>query len=377
MTTRGYYALVYLTVTGEVVGTIPLATTPTWQQVYNADGSWTIETPLGAEDGMSRDDLADLTDDWRFSIAVCRGDGSPSDYVCQAGPILSDAEQDKDPPTLQIGGTGLWPVLKATLQVPSTWNGVSVGLGAGADSTYTSSMQGIAVAVLANAKTRNPVPLDLPVAIAGSTTRSEFGYNFNTAGDFLYALTQDAAGPDVLLKPYRYDDSHIHHLAVIGTPSLANAGNPLVFDYPGNILKILRTRNGSARARTTYQKGNGSSYDTMWASTTNTSLDTVGFPKLESVSISTSASADQATLQGAAAGAEALNIQRQVLWDVTALMDDEDVPFGSFDPGGTAQYNLQGHRLIRDGVYSRRILGLSNGDTADTYKHIVAAMTSA
>jgi hypothetical protein len=375
--THGYYALAYLTVTGEVVGTIPLATAPTWQQVYNSDCFWTIETPVGAEGGLSRDDLNDLTDDWRFSIAVCRGDGSVSDYVCQAGPIISDADQDKDPPTAQIGGTGLWPLLKATLQVPSTWTGASIALGAGADSSYTSSMQGIAVAVLANAKARNPMPLDLPVALGGAVTRSEFGYNFNTAGDFLYALTQDVNGPDVLLKPYRYDSNHIHHIALIGTPSLAAEGNPLVFDYPGNILKILRTRNGSARARTTYQKGNGSGYATMWASTTNTSLDAVGFPKLESVSISSAASDDQNALQGAADGAEALNIQRQVLWDVTALMDDEDVPFGSFDPGGTAQYNLQGHRTIRDGVYTRRILGLSNGDTADTYRHIVAAMTSA
>jgi hypothetical protein len=375
--TKKYYALVYLTVTGEVVGEIPLATAPIWQQGYNTDGSWTIETPLDVDEGLSQEDLNGLTDDWRFSIAVCRGDGSTSDPVCQAGPILSDAEQDKDPPTLQIGGTGLWPLLKATLQVSAAWSGASIALGAGADSSYTASMQGIAVAILANAKTRNPMPLDLPVAIGGTATRSEFGYNFTMAGDFLYALTQDVTGPDVLLKPYRSDDSHIRHTALIGTPSLATEGNPLTFDFPGNILKILRSRNGSARARTTYQKGNGSGYDTMWASATNTSLDAVGYPKLEAVSISTSASSDQATLQGAAAGAEALNIQRQIVWDVTALMDDEDAPFGSFDPGGTALYNLQGHRLIPDGVYTRRILGLSNGDTADTYKHIVAATTSA
>lgn len=367
-----YYALVYLTVTGEVVGEIPLSELPTWSSQVNADGSWSVKTPIGHDGGLTKAELRGLTDSWRFSIAVCWGTGTVGDYICQAGPLVSDQLVSEIPAVLQLGGAGLWGLLRQTMQFNSTWPGVTLAVGA--DTRYTASLQGIAVAILNNAAARNRMPIDIPAGGTGVLIRSYFGYDFASAGQRLYELTQDIGGPDVYLRPYFADSSHIRHQALVGNPTLSTPGNPVTFDYPGSVISILPTRNGANLSTTTYEKGNGMEYASLWVAATDPTLPAAGWPKLESMDSSLSSSTDLMALQARSNGLQTLHGRPEETWAVTMLMDDADAPFGSYDPVGTATYNVAGHCWLPDGMYTQRLLGFSNGQVSGQYLHILQAV---
>lgn len=381
MTTQAkYYALVYFTVTGEIVDELPLAALPQWLSQINADGTWTITTQIGSEDDPADPDnvLWDkarlwsvISDSWRFSIAIGWGTGTAADYICQAGPLMSWKLVSEDPPILQLGGAGLWALLRATLQLDADWPGASLGLNGGADTSYTGSLWHIARQIMGNAVERNPMPLDISDVPDGDDERNYFGYNLVSAGQRLQELTQVENGPDILLKPYRTDDNHVRHLALIGTPTIAAGGYPLVFDYPGSAISILPTGDGSKLSTDSFAVGNGVEYATLWAHSQDDTLPDSGFPNLEMVDTAHTDVSDQNTLQQWADGDQAINGRQVQTWAVKVKMDDEDYPFGSYDPGPTAIYNVRDHVLLPAGEYSYRILGFQNSDQPDEFVHLL------
>lgn len=374
MTEPRYYALVYFTVTGKIIGEIPLQGIPTWTQMVNNDGQWQLPTLIGPNDGssgMTKTQLRGITDTWRHSVAICWGNGSATDYVCQAGPLTARQLISEGPPVLQLGGTGFWPLLRKIMQVASTWNGASLAQPGGADSSYTNSMAGIAYQLLVNANTRAGLPLDLVANTdTGTITESYFGYDLISAGQRLQELTQMSSGPDILLKPYLTGTGFVRHTALIGQPTLVTAGRPLVFDYPGNVTSILPTDDGTSQATTTYVKGNGVEYATLWASATS-GLTNAGWPLLEVADTSHSDITAQTTLQSWANANEAFATYPADTWAVTVRQDDVDYPFGSYDPGVPATYNVLDHCWLFDGAYNRRILGFQNGNTVGEVVHLL------
>lgn len=374
MSAPRYYALVYTTVTGEIIDEIPLAALPQWNQTINADGSWTITTQIGPDDGsagLTKTELRAVTDTWRHSVAICWGTGSSTDYICQAGPLTARQLVSEQPPILSLGGAGFWSLLRKVLQVASTWPGTSLAQAGGADTSYTASMQGIAADICANAITRSGLPLDVPAPIAGTAVQQYFGYQLTSAGQQLQVLTQLSGGPDVLLKPYFSDSGHIRHQALIGNPTLATSGNPLVFDYPSSAKSILPTDNGVGQSTTTYTQGNGVEYAILWAKSTDPTLTDAGWPPLENVDTSQSAQINQTVLQQAADGTQALNGRPISTWAVVMRQDDTDYPFGSYDPGVTGIYNLVKHCWEPDGLQIKRILGFQNGTNVDEFVHLL------
>jgi hypothetical protein len=363
-----YYALVYLTVTGRIVDEIPLLSVPQWTQMIDADGSWQIATQTSTG---RKAQLRANSDMWRHSVAICWGTGSSTDYVCQAGPITARQLVTEQPPVLQLGGCGFWPLLRKILQVASTWPGVSLAQAGGADTTYTSSMQGIAVDILTNAVARQSLPLDIPAVIAGTNNRSYYGYELTSAGQRLQELTQVQGGPDVLLKPYLTGTGFVRHQALIGNPTLSTAGRPLMFDYPGNVTGIVPTDDGSNLSTRTYEKGNGVEYASLWSSSTDTTLTGFGWPLLENVDSSHSDVTDQPTLQGWADGTQALTGRPVSTWAVTVDQGDADYPFGSYDPGVTGVYNVLDHCWLPDGQYTQRILGFQGAPTVGDVTHLL------
>lgn len=382
-----YYALVYETVTGTIIDEIPLQSIPQWNQTINSDGVWTITTQIGPDNeddpsnesgALSKLHLRSITDHWRHSVAICWGTGQPTDYVAQAGPITARKLVSEQPPVLQIGGTGFWPLLRKMLQVAPNWNGQSVAAGAGADTTYTSSLQGIATAMLLDARQRQQnllnhhvYALDVPAAIPGTAVRNFFGYEFTSIGQRLQELTQGVDGPDILFKPYLTGTGFVAHQALIGNPTLGAAGNPLYFDYPGSIVSLLPTDDGTNESTTSYEKGSGIDAATLWAKSTDTTLTDAGWPILEDVDNTHGDVTDQATLQSYADGAQAFNGRPLSTWNVVVRQDDEDYPFGSYDPGFTATYNLDGHPWELDGEYDQRVLGFQNGTNVKEFVHLL------
>lgn len=382
MSTPTYYALVYLTVTGRIVFEIPLTGVPQWTQQINADGSWSIQTLIGPDDrssGPTKADLRAYTDAWRHSVAICWGDGSSTDYVCQAGPLTARQLMSEKPPIIQFGGTGFWPLLRKIIQLASTWNGNLLSVGSGADTTYTSSLQGIAAAMLSNAIARQSFPLDVPTItppVTGTIAETYFGYDLTSAGQRLQELTQLQGGPDILFKPYRTSDGHVRHAAQIGNPYISNAGRPLVFDYPGSIQSILPTDNATGMSTKTYEKGNGVEYATLWTSTTDTTLTNAGWPLLEVADTAHADVTDATKLQQWSDGTQALNGRPLSTWATIVRQDDIDYPFGSYDPGVYGAYNVMGHPWLPDGKYNQRILGFQQGQKIGEFVHLLQSTTS-
>lgn len=374
-----YYALLYNTVTGEIVTDFPLSANPLWAQQINADGTWTVQTQIGRDGGFSKEELWDYTDEWRYSVAVCYGTGArPGDYICQAGPLISDKLMSEQPPVIQLGGSGLWALLRMTMNILSGWSPAN-GFGVGADTTYTNSLQGIAAGILTNAAARNPMPIDIPAGpFTGTTIINYFGYDLASAGQRLQEITQLQNGPDILLRPYFSDNRHVRHAVMLGNPRLAVTGNPPVFEYPGDLVKVLPTRNGSNLRTLTLEKGNGVEYATPLAFTQDNTLVNAGWPNLEIGNISHSDAPTQIILQSWSDSEQALMGRIQSTWEVTLMASgsNSDSPLGTFDPGGIGQYNIRKHCRLRDGIYFQRILGFQNSTRVDQYVHILQDTSS-
>jgi hypothetical protein len=362
-------------VTGLITGDLPMAKQdPAWLTQINNDGNWTVQTPIGAAGGLSKEDLRAATDPWRRGIALCYGTGIAGDAIAQMGPItarqlVSDGG-DSGPPILQLGGPGGCGLLRATMQFASTWNGVAFG--SGADVTYTGSYQSIATQIIANFLLRNPVAMDSTlITDAGGKTMTYFGYDLTSAGQRLQELTVLPGGPDIFFKPYFADSSHLRFKVLVGTPSLATTGNQVILDHPGSIVSLLTNENAVNESTTTYVKGNGMEYSTLWAKASDATLPNNGWPLLEYVDISQTAQILQPILNDRATSLQALNGRPVDIWAATMVMDDIDSPFGSYDPGGQVIYNVRDHCWIPNGQYTQRLIGFQSGPTVGTYTHLL------
>lgn len=378
-----YYALAINSVTGSVLDEIPLAIDPTWAQQINQAGLWTVQTQAGGAGGLKKSTLRGLLQAGRVSVAVCWGSGSPADYICQAGPLWSWGMQgggSESPPIVQLGGSGFWGLPSALEQIAVGWNGASLGIGM--DTSYTSSLQGIACGIVANASARwqqligSPMPVDIPAAIPGAKTMRYYGYQFTSAGQRLQELTQMVSGPDILFLPYFATSNTIRWRMVVGNPYLAQPGDALTFDYPGSIRSILPNSDGSKLATTSYAVGSGSDYSTLWASASDSTLTADGWPPLEFADISRSSETLPAALATYVKSEQTLYGRPQETWTATVSTDTEP-PFGSYQPGLFAAYNVQDHPIILDGQYGQRILGLQNGSNVGEIQHILQATQGA
>lgn len=374
-----YRALAYLTRTGAVLGELPLAFDPPWTQLINDAGSWTIWAEVAmkpGDTGLSRDKLLEWIDqEWKISVAIVYGNGSPNDPVCQAGPLIASTlyNLSENPPIVQLGGRGLFGLFAKRYQVASGWNGASVAAGGGADTSYTSSLQGIAVGILNNMIARDTLPVDVPAAITGSNVRNYFGYDFVSAGQRLQELTQVQNGPDILLQPYLTSSgSVVRHQALIGNPTLGNPTVPLYFDYPGTISSIVPTRDATNMASGFYAKGNGMEYATIWGWALDPTLTGQGWPLLEGFDSTHSDVIDSSTIFGWAQGDIALYGRSLETWVARCRMD-ANPKFGTYTPGVSANYTLRDHPMKRDGQYSQRIIGFQalQGDPVGEVRHLL------
>lgn len=376
-----YHAVLYMTTTGRIVGEIPMVDVPSWLQQINADGSWSINTEVGMTDDdgnlvsslLSKDRLWPiLQDSWRYSIAIVWGTAR-SGYICQAGPFISWAQTSEDPPLVTMGGAGLWALLRATLQVSAGWSGTSISDGTG-DTTYMGDLRYIAQQLMANAKVRNPIPLDIVLNPGTGDSRSYLVSDFVSAGQELQELTQADGGPDVLLKAVFADSNHIKHQALVGNPDLVTAATPMLFGYGRQVSSILPSGDGSTQATDSFGIGNGTGDTKLWARASDPTLPAAGWPHLESVDTLQTDDPDQNAVQQKVTADQKLNGKQAQTWSVSVLMDNDSNPFGSYDSGARATYNVRGHSLLPDGPYpDKRILGLQNDAGNSSVKHILEA----
>lgn len=375
-----WYAKLYVVTTGQVIGAdLPTtdAPSPTWDQQINQQCALSATTPVGHQGGLSAVTLRTLVKPGRNGLALCYGTGTPSDYIAQAGTIWSHSLVQENPAMLRINGAGMWSMLNARVQIPSTWT-PSMGLtDARSVATYTGSYRDIAASIISNAVARGSLPIDLPAVPDGGTrTETYSGFDLTSAGQRLSELTQQNQGPDIFFRPYFATASTIRWQAMIGNPTISNAGNPLLFDHGSNLVQALTTSDGTGLATDSYVKGNGTQQAIAWAYAHDMALITGGWPLLDKVDTSHGDNAVQADLNGFATADQGLNGRTVETWDVTVRVDG-GCPLGSYGPGVTASYAFTKHPWILPGRYNQRLLGLSSGQNVGEIKHIVQAAEGA
>jgi hypothetical protein len=377
---RVYTALAYDTVTGRVLFELDLASEPEWSTRINDVGGWKIAVPLH---GRARATTArEWCVPWRFSVAIVRGRGVPTDTVCQAGPIIPYAPDDERP-ILTVSGKGFWELLNRRVLHNRGWNPATKRItDTSADLTLNDSLPNIASSIVdhATSMTYRPgssLPVDLPTpAATGTNTRTYHGYEMAMAGQRLQELTQDANGPDVLFQPYltvvgglRY----VRHRMLIGNPYLTQRGVPLLFDYRSTLKELTIAGDGSDQANAAFVKGTGNEAGQLYGYTADSSLITAGWPMLDMVDSNHTSTSDQTTLDGWASGDVAVANSRPEQWQATVLADSNP-RWGSYLPGHFADYSVKNHHWLPNGKYSYRILGVSNAPERDKVLHHLQAV---
>ncbi len=379
-TERAYTALAYDTVTGRVLFDLELTKDPEWSARINDVGGWKITVPLHGAARAAK--VREWCVPWRFSVAIVRGRGVPTDAVCQAGPILPYAPDD-DAPVHTVSGKGFWENLNRRLCHSRGWNPAAARItDASADLTINDSLPNIArgIADHATSMTYRPgsaLPLDLPTPTpAGTNTRTYHGYEMAFAGQRLQELTQVDGGPDVLFQPYLTvigGFRFIRHRMLIGNPWLTQPGVPLLFDYRSNLVKLTIAGDGSDQANTAFVKGTGNEAGQLYGYSSDNSLVSAGWPMLDMVDSGHTSASDQTTLDSWASADVALYNSQPEQWQATVLADAEP-RLGSYLPGHFADYSVKNHHWLKNGKYSYRILGVSNGPERDKVLHQLQAV---
>lgn len=377
---RVYTALAYDTVTGRVLFELDLASEPDWSARINDVGGWKLTVPL--EGGSKTAKVREWCVPWRFSVAIVRGRGVPTDTVCQAGPIVAYAPDDSRP-VHTVSGKGFWENLNHRILHNRSWNPATARITAtSADLTINDSLPNIARSIVdhATSMTFRPgsaLPVDLPTPTAvGTNTRTFHGYEMAFVGTRLQELTQVDNGPDVLFQPYltvvgglRY----IRHRMLIGNPYLTQPGVPLLFDYRSNLVKLTIAGDGSDQANTAFVKGTGNEAGQLYGYSNSTTYTSLGWPMLDMVDSGHTSTQEQPTLDGWAIADVALYNSQPEQWQATVLADAEP-RWGSYLPGHFADYSVKNHHWLLPGKYSYRILGVSNAPDRDKVLHQLQAV---
>jgi hypothetical protein len=377
---RTHTALAYETVTGRVLYELDLASEPEWSSRINDVGGWKITVPL--EGGAKTARVREWCVPWRYSVAIVRGRGAVGDTVCQAGPIVPYSP-DATKPVHTVSGKGFWELLNRRLLHANTWNPATARItDPAADLLVNDSLPNIAINIVFHATSMvyrpgSALPIDYAsLGPTGTNTRLYHGYEMAFAGVRLQELTQVDGGPDVLFEPYLTvvgGVRFIRHRMKLGTPYLTQPGVPLLFDYRSSLDLLTIAGDGSAQADSAFVKGAGNEAGQLYGYATTPAPTSAGFPMLDMVDSNHISASDQTTLDGWARASVDLYSSQPEQWQATVLADKEP-RFGTYLPGYFARYAVKDHHWLRDGIYTYRIVGMSNASDRDKVLHQLQAV---
>jgi hypothetical protein len=359
------------TVTGKIIRDVPFVGYPQWSYGLNMTGALSANVPIGAIDKAA---LRALLDYWRLSWGLSWGD-----YIWQCGPVVTYRYTDVEgPPVVNVGSAGIWALLNTKRIVANpAWAGTNIA-DDDADSSFTTmSLHTIAKRLVQNDMTRNgSLPIVLPSDIAGTQERTYPGYDLAYVGERLAQLTQVIDGPEVEFRPEYTNSSRtaIQWRMRIGNPRLGNLGLPHAFDYGQALTDVDEDGDGSQQQFETWARGNGMERTLLTGHYADTSLVSVGWPKLEAVDGNHTSATEQVTLDGWAR-ADVETYKRGITkWAGEVRIDgtdgrDKDTGSPSLDTvsaGDSAFFQLRDHRWIPDGVYGQRIISVASGGDLTT-----------
>jgi hypothetical protein len=360
------------TTTGKIVGDLPYLAPPEWLYGLNMVGSWGATVKLGGN-GISKEDLDQLADPWRFSIGVSRGS-----QVLQCGPLVTEAYDDKTSVgQTKLAGSGLWGIFSRRMLVDVAFDPNRIQAETADVTLAWMPLHTIAKRLIQYGTLRpgHSLPIVLPDddpdwALNG---RHYPGYDTAYVAERLMQLTQVQDGPEVEFRPEFTDPTHtaFHWRTRIGQPRLGQLGYPHSWDYGGSLKYLSQQRDGSKQTFEHWSRGSGQERDLLvgHASIPRPAL----WPALESQDGDHTSATEQPTLDGWAAAAVATYKVPAVTWtaQVRAAGDDGQGELSSSPPidqiaaGDNGTFRIRGHRRIADGDYPVRVLAVGNGDSTD------------
>jgi hypothetical protein len=335
-----------------------------WANNFGSDG--TISATLDIEktwDSLSDQDERDprilvrevLTGQWRFCLVVTFGS-----QVVWAGPYISMARPK--PAQIQLGGAEIGKIFtKRLLIAPGAISPTDVS----ADTVLGPNGSKARIVYVLVSQAMTGTGRSLPITVAdpggvGTDYRTYYGYDLRKVADALRDLSNESDGPEFRFDPQitaGSDANYLHWTLQIGTPHLGRGITPWTFDDDVSLVSTLNT-DASSMAMEVYSGGSGSSRDKLISTAVDTSLLSIGYPMLEEVDTAHSSTDNIAVLGAQSAGQLALQRKPAASFKVQIPVDRDPLP-GTYHVGEDFQITVQDDPVIPDGVYARRIAGIS------------------
>lgn len=375
-----YRVFVASTVTGEIVGDIPIVGNPTWTVGLNSYGGLSFTVPIGETSGaLSREDFRYLGTPWRWSWGISLGD-----KILQAGPIVGHQFTDvTGPPAVRVQCTGMLGFLATKrLAIGSEWiPGLDVASEYGDFMTEGSWSDAQRIYFLIDNDQERaghtlPIQLDFPSAFTSPTSEEIYhGYDLASVGQRITQLTQRNSTPEVEFRP-QYSSSARESIfweaRIGGEERLGNLTFEHPLDYGSSLVSIDYEVDGSQQTTAHFERGNGTERLLLTAFADNDLLpgaDTHPWPVLETVSSEHSSVTNSETLQNWANAYVESNSFPIETWSAVIRVDGTNgqgkttrAPrLVEMQVGDNLMCRVEGHRLIPDGYYPHRIIGMTNG----------------
>lgn len=313
-------------------------------------------------------DLRAVTAPWRHYLALAE-----EQTVLWAGPIIPRRRQ---PATdlVEIAAAGLWAVFdRRVLARLGDWPYTDPR----ADLILTfRSLPGVALDIV-RAATERPhgeLPLVLPrLNTSGDEIRRYYGHELAPAGQRLTQLTQTENGPDLHFHPrYRTDQAGIVWALRVGQPHLTQRGADHHFDDGGNLLGYGWDDDGSVITSTVLVPGDGVERGRLIGAASNTALQRVGWPALDTV-ISDHTSEKQRPVLDTHARAYLAAYRTGIARDTAIVHARRPPALGSYLPGDRIVVTPQPDRATPAGQRRRRITAITyRANTPDSVELTLA-----
>lgn len=376
-----YRVFVASTVTGEIVSEIPVTGNPAWSAALNSAGGLSINVALGDSQGaISREDFRSLATPWRWSWGVSLGD-----KILQAGPVVGYQFTDTaGPPVARVQCTGLLGFfMTKRLAIGQDWFSSLPVTDDSADflvdESWTDAQRIYKLIDNDQQRLSHELPLvyDFPAMPFGHTEEPYYGYDLASVGQRITQLTQRQSTPEVEFRP-EYTSSAREGIRwrarIGGDERLGNLDFEHPLDYGSSLVSIDYEVDGSLQTTDHFERGNGEKRLLVTAFAENDVLtanyiDDKPWPIMETVSGEHSSVTDPDTLQQWANAYVESHSYPVETWTASIRVDGTNgngqitrAPrLVEMQIGDNVMCRVEGHRMIPDGYYPQRIIGMTNG----------------
>ncbi|AOQ28290.1 minor tail protein [Arthrobacter phage Lasagna] len=355
--------------TGRVNATLPVSAFK-WGMRLNAAGPVSATVRVASKEAR-KVDLQNLTLATKQFLGVSYGD-----TILECGPIW---KRNFDPKTyeLNLQAQGLWSIFDRRKNLPGAalrapGDPLRVDPAKAKFTVANKHLGSIARELVRRSIQDNPwggqLPISLPADLAGTATRTFYGYNLAWIGDELRELSATENGPDMRFRPrFKADDPSLVEWAFEhGTNLMGQAGPDWTWDASVEKSQLADygvDQDGTELASMAWSPGSGQEEAMRLAVARNTKLLNAGYPWTE-VENGSSQEESLAVLQALANRTAADHSQPWDAWSMI-VKANANPKLGLYLPGDWAQaITPMDHPILPQGKAARvRMLSIDGDHT--------------